>query len=132
MKPETRAEIIRLWKIGRPKAEISNRIGVSEGTVRRIALAENLLKLGSDCNGPTSKQLREAEVSTFNGNVFEEAAKYLGGRYKESLGQIFLDGRPASIKDVMIAANTYLARHNEPQLGKNEAWKIVVEVQKEV
>ncbi|MCE9567659.1 MAG: hypothetical protein K8U57_37130 [Planctomycetes bacterium] len=53
--------------------------------------------------------------------VIDQAKKVLGARAMEKHGAYFLDGRLASIKQFLDAANVILRERGEPQLGKHHS-----------
>ena len=132
MTPEIKAEIIFLLKIGRPVKEISLKLELPEGTIRRIGYEQKIIKLDRKPNGPNNRELDEYEASSFMGNYFTEAIATLGNRYEERNGCMWLRGRPASVGEIMLAANEIRVFRGESQLGKRDDWKIVVACESEV
>jgi hypothetical protein len=114
-------EIIRLTKAGRPFAWQADKLGISINQVRKVALDHKLIRF--EPLNHTNGYLKSLERHGSE-NAATEAKALLGKRYQEKNGSMWLDGRPASIGDIMRAANRIQVYCGREQLGKNPLWHV--------
>lgn len=118
---EQEAEILKLIRAYRPFAEIAEKFSTSQSIIRNIALKHDLIiREGGNLN---RRQMQTVETS--NGSEMMQTVRLLlGNRCEERDGRYWLDGLPATLGDVIRAANRIQRAWFRPQLGRNSAWHV--------
>lgn len=104
-------EARRLIKQGAINQTIKNKTGVDIKTIHKLRQ-----RIQEDMESQRAKD---------GGKVYivKDCAFYLGSRFEEKSGMYWLDNLPATIGEVITAANEVLAKRNgEGRLGRNPAW----------
>jgi hypothetical protein len=113
MLEETKQEIIRMTTIGRPYKWQAEKLNLPEGEIRRIGnQVPREERAASKSDIPTEE------------NVFATATQALTkiGRYRQSRGFMWLDGKVASLDEVMREFNLMQVKRGYKQIGRNPKW----------
>lgn len=126
-------ELARLHAEGKEDAEIARELGFSEGTLKskrqRMGLRKNNPK---PCVAKTppcpNHQFPEPDIELLNmpssRGIFEVAMSALSKRCCVDKGQIWLDGLPSNLNNVIREWNKMRVKQGRPQILNNPAWEV--------
>lgn len=113
-----KGEVKRLKEEGVPRAEIARRTGWSEASVHYA------LQPPEPAAGLAAPE-RQRKAAGFDAESPLAAARVaLGDRLTEKRGSFWLDRTPATLDQVMRAANEVRLGRGQPQFTNNPAWRV--------